>query len=231
MPDHPPDPLLARHGLHWVTCTGCTTTVAVTVDRTDGQCPDHAARPTIPTPPPPAAPGHNRTAIAAINPDLTARCLIRWCPNNTIALTTGTPAEIALVYAVHDSTYHRDDTWMVGPAGGGSGDICNPCAGWNGKEKQPLTDGPRHDLCLRDKTEWRGGDCPCTHHKPHMRGIKPGQAVDDERTRAARARLAANRANASTLAALTPTQIVALSPTAADYYQATLIDPEEDTDA
>jgi hypothetical protein len=59
-----------------------------------------------------------------------------------------------------------------------------------------------------------------------MRGVRPGQTdIDDARTRAARARLAANKAASDAASAL------ASAPTAADYHQYSLIDPEEDIDA
>jgi hypothetical protein len=59
-----------------------------------------------------------------------------------------------------------------------------------------------------------------------MRGVRPGQTdIDDARTRAARARLAASKAASDAASAL------ASAPTAADYHQYSLIDPEEDTDA
>jgi hypothetical protein len=86
---------------------------------------------------------------------------------------TRNPADISEAFVVHLRTVHDDGVWLVGRPGGNGGDICNNCAGWNGKEQKAL-ERPRHDLCQKGKGNYRGTNCGCTHDKPHMRGVVLG---------------------------------------------------------
>lgn len=216
-----------RLGMKEAICAGrdgesCTVRLAVALDAIDGHCTKHLPRPPVPEPAvyPPST--HPPAAIRVADPRVAA-----YCPHPDrlvdLHLMSLDPEDIRLVYQLHDQLHHRPDGWLIGGPGGGEGDVCNPCAGWNTKEKKPLTDGPRHDLCLNGRTTYRGGDCPCTHNKPHMRGIKPGQEVHQEAWKRRRTeQLAAledqQRATAERLKTADHTQIMFLT------------DPEDDTD-
>lgn len=139
-------------------------------------------------PPPPFAvypPGADIAGVRIGDPDVAGRCLAHPLddPAGDLHLMTLGPADITVAFAVHDHLWHRRDGWLIGGPGGADGDICNPCGG-GGRDKAPLTTtlpggevytGPRHDLCLRgDPRGGWGRNCPCTHDRPHMRGVKPG---------------------------------------------------------
>jgi hypothetical protein len=216
-----------RLGMKEVRCSGrggetCTVRLGIQPDATEGRCAKHLPPKPVPEPAvyPPSS--HPPAAIRVADPNVAAYCPH---PNEFVNLNLMSldPDDIRLVYQLHDQLHHRADGWLIGGPGGGVGDVCNPCAGWNTKEKKPLTDGPRHDLCLNGRTTYRGGDCPCTHDKPHMRGIKPGQEVHQEAWKKKRAEMHATleeqqRANAERLKAANRAEIMFL------------IDPEADTD-
>jgi hypothetical protein len=132
---------------------------------------------TINYPPAVYPPSGRASNIRPADPDTAGYCMRHPRPAN-VGLMSLTPADVAIAYAIHDHIHHRPDAWLIGPAGGADDDICRACAGakWDrdiGKEVA-MEGGPRHDLCLKGRTRGRGANCPCTHDKPHMRGIKPG---------------------------------------------------------
>jgi hypothetical protein len=71
---------------------------------------------------------------------------------------------------VHDLVNHQPDGWIIGPAGGATGRICNPCGGADqyGRPYQKPA-GPRHHLCEAGQRRGRGrsADCDCRHRPDH----------------------------------------------------------------
>jgi hypothetical protein len=143
---------------------------------------------------------HTGIGIRTGDPDVAGRCLAHHLtdPAGDLRLLSLDPADIHIAMTLHRQQHHDPFTvaggrpigWLIGGPGGADGDICNPCGG-GGKDKAPLVTtvggdtytGPRHDLCLRGNP--RGGwgrNCPCTHDRPHMRGIKPGSPDPAART-------------------------------------------------
>lgn len=178
-----------------VTCVDCGTyVVAVPGQEADARCiecgraeithgwavpieiPADLAPPRITYPDPTYPPSPHRTGGVRVgSPDVAGRCLAHPlnAPDGDLRLMSLEPADVTVAYALHDQLHHRRTGWLVGGPGGATGDICNPCGGGN-KDKTRM-EQPRHDLCLRGNP--RGGwgrNCPCTHDRPHMRGIKPG---------------------------------------------------------
>jgi hypothetical protein len=137
-----------------------------------------------PGPPPAAYPPSTIEAYAVrVNdPDVDGRCLAHPLDSTDgdLRLMTADPGDVELAFALHDFFHHNtgDGPWLIAGNTGRTGDVCNPCAGAKWDKDQGKTvamdGGPRHDLCLRERTRGRGGDCPCVHHRPYMKGIKPG---------------------------------------------------------
>ena len=133
-------------------------------------------------PPPPSAVYPPRvdtgthTPVRVADPNLTGYCIQHRKPVPMVIHGLN-PDDITVAFAAHDRTWHTPGAWLLGATGGAGDDICRACGGayWDkeaGRE-MPLTDGPRHDLCLKGKTRGRGGNCPCTHDRPWMKGVKP----------------------------------------------------------
>lgn len=161
----------ARCGIHIAEDVGLTTNL-------NPEKPAHWFTANNPPPEPPVYPPseHEGVTVRVENPDLTARCLDHRLddPAGQIILYSLDPLDVTVAFGAHDHRHHNPTAWYIGGAGGADADICNPCGGGS-KDKTPLPDGPRHDLCLRGNP--RGGwgrNCPCTHDKPYMRGTKPG---------------------------------------------------------
>jgi hypothetical protein len=163
-------------------CTDChltllnAPTIAVITDKPDHWFTAHNPPPTPPTPDrlptPPAASTYNtETAIRGY-------CIHPHHPRKPapVHLDTLNTDDITLAYRIHDHIHHNPTGWLIGGPGGANSDICNPCGGarWDKDEGRVVQlEQPRHDMCLRGRTRGRGNDCPCTHNRPHMRGIKP----------------------------------------------------------
>lgn len=119
--------------------------------------------------PPSTAP--TATTIRIPDPNVTAYCDRKDHPTPPrIPIMSAHPDDVTSAYYLHDLVHHQPNGWLIGGPGGATGDVCNPCGGGN-PDKTPMQQ-PRHDLCARG-TRGRGRDCPCTHDRPHMRGIKP----------------------------------------------------------
>lgn len=158
---------------HDALCSGCLMTrINETLVMPPGTVKQWTPPRTV-TPPEPVYPPSSKAAIAPFLTDVEAVCINHRHPVH-LALTEDTPEAIARAYYIHDHVFHKTGTWLIGGPGGANGDICNPCGGGN-RQGGPLEGGPRHDLCLKGRTRGRGNDCPCTHDKPYMRGIKPGK--------------------------------------------------------
>lgn len=154
-------------------CSGCL------ADRTGGgvaasyPAPPEWSAAHNPVPPPAVYPERQNTVLpfrTDYDPNVNAVCISH---PTAVAIPLMTVADAPLAYRIHDHLNHRRWGWLIGGPGGANGDVCDPCGGGT-KDKKPLTDGPRHDLCLNGRTRGRGGDCPCRHDRPWMRGIKPG---------------------------------------------------------
>lgn len=85
---------------------------------------------------------------------------------------TRQPADITEAFVWHLRHAHDHNVWIAGGPGGNSGDICNNCAGWNGKENRPLIEGQRHDMCQKGNGRFRGSNCGCQHRTvPNKTGM------------------------------------------------------------
>lgn len=205
-------------------CTGCLHARIGMPAVTTVDPPAHWFREHNPLPPDPVYPPSvdPPAGVRLGDPDVSAACTgnprtgrLDHGPLYPISLYSLDPADVAVAFGVHDHLWHRPRGWLIGGPGGADGDVCNPCGGGN-KDKSRM-EQPRHDLCLRGNP--RGGwgrNCPCTHDRPYMRGIKPDQADGAPAVQTVRDRLAATRPE--------PTP----PPVATAFY---LFDPEEDPDA
>lgn len=144
--------------------------------------PDHWFSRHNPPPPDPVYPPGRAAAVRVGDPDVSGYCTGHPTSHNLNLMSTD-PVDIAVACAVHDHVWHNPHGWILGGVGGANDDICRACAGakWDsdiGKEVA-MEGGPRHDLCLKGRTRGRGANCPCTHDRPYMRGIKPGDHPAD----------------------------------------------------
>lgn len=133
-----------------------------------------------PAPAPAVYPPGSEIVPFAVGSDMTLRCIV--CRKEWPAVDGLTAEQISASFAGHDKTWHNPDGWLVGPAGGARGEVCNPCAGYDW-EKNKLPGGPDHKACRKGKGRGWQATCDCQHRSRAHRDAIAGTPITPEAAR------------------------------------------------